>query len=408
MPGDESSLSAERLVAEQRGNQMVSINSAALASLIVAAFWSCACGGVAQEEDEALGEPAGARDELRRPAGQGRVIDLGSLDSTTDVDYSSAEGINDWGTVVGHSLSRVSTELIGLRAFRWKAHTGMVDLGTLGGSSSEAVAVNEREQVAGSARLADERDHAVVWDARNHIRDIDTFDSQVSSRAYAINNRGQVVGLADGRPFIWDAHTGMVDLELPGTGLGYPYDINDSGVVVGTWIQSTNRGVPFKWSKAEGLTELDLLGGTSGKAASINNRGEIVGFVVIDRQIVAVRWTAQGTARMASLPNRVEPMPHAINRGGLVVGDDTTDSELLAVQWASNDRVAPLPLGGPADSSAWDVNDCGEVVGSYATANTWHAYLWEPHTKRPPIVHSPERLIRRWEKNEPLRGAHRY
>jgi hypothetical protein len=50
------------------------------------------------------------------------------------------------GTVVGTSNVHYSPELNPLRGFRWTADAGMVALDTLGGASSSAADINDREQ----------------------------------------------------------------------------------------------------------------------------------------------------------------------------------------------------------------------------------------------------------------------
>jgi probable HAF family extracellular repeat protein len=351
--------------------------------LVVAAICSCACGSVAQEEGETFPDLASVQVELSRAPDKGHVIDLGVLASAPDESYSSAGlALNEQGSVVGYSHAQVSPTLITQHAFRWKAQTGMVDLGTLGGSSSSAADVNDRDYVAGTAQLPGESQHAVVWDARGRIRDLGTLGGQ-NSTAFAMNNRGQVVGLADDavggtRPFIWDANTGMVDLGLPGAGLAYLYDINDAGVVVGSWLQEDFSAVPFKWTREEGPTELDMLGGSNGEAFGINDQGEIVGYVVANNAAVGMKWTARRAWRLASLPDGVQSLPKTLNKSGLVVGGDTLSSgDPVAVQWLNPKRVERLPLAG-RPSNATDINDCGEVVGSWNGSNAWHAFLWQP------------------------------
>jgi len=170
----------------------------------------------------------------------------------------------------------------------------------------------------------------------------------------------------------------MVDLGLPGTGLAYVYGINDSGVVVGSWLRDESTALPFKWSKEEGLTELNLLGGTNGEAFAINDQGEIIGYVVADNVIVGMKWAGRRAWRLPSLPNGVQSQPRALNNSGLVVGGDTLSSgDPVAVRWQTTRRVELLPLGGrPGNAS--DVNDRGAVVGSWNGSNAWHAFLWEP------------------------------
>jgi probable HAF family extracellular repeat protein len=69
-----------------------------------------------------LGENAGARSSIV-------AVDLGTLGGTD----SAALAVNDAGQVVGESMPRGDATV---HAFSWTQAAGMVDLGTLGGSSS--------------------------------------------------------------------------------------------------------------------------------------------------------------------------------------------------------------------------------------------------------------------------------
>jgi len=87
------------------------------------------------------------------------MVDLGNLDAA--LINCAAEGINGRGDVVG--TCRATGQGHG---FFWTKRHGMVDLGTLGGSSSEARAVNDRRQVAGFSHLSAGGSHAVIWTIR--------------------------------------------------------------------------------------------------------------------------------------------------------------------------------------------------------------------------------------------------
>src|SRR3990172_2867667 len=68
----------------------------------------------------------------------------------------------------------------------------LIDLGTLGGDSSYAVAINELGQVVGYSYIASEEYHAFLWE-NGAMTDLGTLGGNFS-QAVAINERGQVVG----------------------------------------------------------------------------------------------------------------------------------------------------------------------------------------------------------------------
>ena len=96
------------------------------------------------------------------------AIDLGTLGGTN----SNAVAINDHGQVVGNS-ELFPGETVS-HSFSWTAAGGMVDLGTLGGTNSNAVAVNDNGQVAGNSELLPEEtvSHAFSWTAAGGMVDL--------------------------------------------------------------------------------------------------------------------------------------------------------------------------------------------------------------------------------------------
>ncbi len=121
------------------------------------------------------------------------MTDLGTLGGSE----SRAMGINDSGQVVGHS------EISGNSAQHTFIYDGttMTDLGTLGGSESRAYGINDSGTAVGSSRISgNSAQHAFIYDGTTDgMIDLNTFlpaESDWDSLEYAsdINNSGQIVG----------------------------------------------------------------------------------------------------------------------------------------------------------------------------------------------------------------------
>jgi hypothetical protein len=120
----------------------------------------------------------------------------------------------------------------------------VTDLGTLGGSTSQAYAINTRGDVAGSSTLAgDMVGHAFLYKARHgQLIDLDPQGDDRNSRAWAINGRGRVAGdtyaawAAGIHPAVF-RHGKVIDLTaVPAFAYATAVGINDAGdVLIHAW-----------------------------------------------------------------------------------------------------------------------------------------------------------------------------
>lgn len=224
--------------------------------------------------------------------------DLGTLGNS-----SMASGINNPGHVVGDtSVTGGDTDA----AFLSTGTRPLLDLGTLGGGSAEAQAINDPGQVVGGS-FTGSAFHAFSWTASQGIQDLGTLGG-CESEATGINDAGQVVGGSSidcvsniRHAFLWTDKTGLQDLGTPsGTSFGGHGAVNILGMVVGAACpqpclsQESVHG--FIWTVPTGWLDLNSLippdsGWVIENVAAISARGQITGQGFINGQYHAFLLT---------------------------------------------------------------------------------------------------------------------
>ncbi len=180
----------------------------------------------------------------------------------------------------------------------------LINLGTFGGKTSAANAINASGEVVGSADLAGDRNHGFLF-SEGHLIDLGTLGGR-RGNAYGINDAGQVVGEADtddpaatstGRPtnrpptrptshaFLYQDGK-MKDLGLVGPRTGASTratGINKAGQVVGE-SNATDLVGPGALLYSDGKTQdlgrlflSQVQSGSDTTAIAINDAGDVVG-----------------------------------------------------------------------------------------------------------------------------------
>jgi len=333
----------------------------------------------------------------------GEVKDLGAL-SPADQDFSNPQAINDKGETAGVSENGTIDPNIGfgeIRAVIWKDDQ-IRDLGTMGGSESGALSLNNRGQVVGFALnaipdpfsmfdfpiLNGTQTRAFLWDERRGMRDLETLGGP-DAWAVSINERGQIAGFSYTNstpnattgvptfdPFLWEKGK-MTDLGTLGGTAGGPNQLNNRDQVVG---QSNVAGDqffhPFFWSSPGPMQDLGTLGGDCGTALAINDAGVAIGNadlipgVCFQNQPHAFMWSqGVGMTALPSVDGDSCSEVGAINAAGQIAGaSHACDfSSQHAVLW-ENGRVVDLNTLIPANSPMYltranAINDRGEIAG---------------------------------------------
>ncbi len=302
------------------------------------------------------------------------MIDLGTLGGTT----SRVTAMNNAGQAAGVSEASGPSH-----AFSWTPGTGMIDTG-LGG---EDPAVNGAGQVVGGLPSGCGA-HAAVWTVATGTVDLGTLGG-CSSFARAINDSGQVAGFsglagdAESHAFLWDPATGMTDLGNLGGGYAEPSEkaaLSNTGQVVGSADTAAGDYRAFSWTSATGMIDLGTLGGSSSTALGVNDAGQVIGTAsTASNEDHAFLWTAAtGMTNLGTLGGSYS-QANAINSGGRVVGLASTSgtSHNHAFLWTPETGMVDLTPGA-SYSEAVAISDGGRVVGwiSNAAGNLYHPFSW--------------------------------
>jgi len=307
-----------------------------------------------------------------------RVINLGAGD------LSELPAINDGGQV-SFSLQTA----LGSRGFFYDGKA-TVDIGTLGGSSTNAVGLNNAGQLTGHSTMPSGLEHAFVWRAGSGFVDLGSLPGAPNSFATAINNRGVVVGSSDGAPFIparafrWSAADGLEDLGAFTSGIdsySRAAALNDAGLITGNSNTPALDQEAFAWTRAGWLVDISAPGSGSAFPVAVSSSGQVAGASVGPANgflYHAFVWTHAGGMVDLGTAGGTESFVLAMSPNGHVAGAiDYGTSKQHAMSWTRAGGMRDLGTLGGSYSRALGVNGKGQVVGlANDKGGDSRAFLW--------------------------------
>jgi probable HAF family extracellular repeat protein len=301
------------------------------------------------------------------------VTDLGTLGGAT----SSASAVNASGQTAGSA-----TTAGGLG----RATLSGADITPSGAQNASAFGINASGQVAGTVYINDVP-NATVWSGgtAHYLSD--------NSFATGINDAGQVTGMlctpsGEGRAFLSTAGI-MRDLGLlPGGSWSSGYSVNSAGQVAGYGDIASGAFRAFSWTSAGGMTQLGTLGGANSYAMDVNDLGQIAGHAQTANGFLHAFVTSpSGMVNLGTLGG-TSSFGYNINNHGAVVGMSTnaagSDRAFLYQSGSMYDLNNLILSSGWILTAAYAINDAGQIAGAGLFGGVEHAFLLNPFA--PPVT----------------------
>lgn len=296
----------------------------------------------------------------------GAWYDLGSSDYRGfwydgvkhDIGPGRAVAVSDSGYVAGY----------GATAWRYEIATGtLIQIPTLGGTTSFALGVNELGEVVGRSDMATGEPHAFLYDAAGVVHDLGALSTEYT-KAYDVNTAGVVVGEA------------LV------------------GAFGDLWA------VPFEYDSGAGAPMMSQLSGSyiSGSAWAINEAGQVAGWRSFNDDTWGDTFIHDGVSMsiVGDLQGKAHSIPTDINELGGVVGyafGSWIQTQCCGSMWTNGDYVATVSdgtvwrrldelvhaSGGWFMRQALGTNDAGWVVGTGSREGHSAAFLLIPVQAEP-------------------------
>ncbi|MFZ6872232.1 DUF3466 family protein [Undibacterium sp. Di27W] len=279
------------------------------------------------------------------------------------------------------------------------------DMGTFGGHTSHAYAINDAGLMVGSDTRNEPGNkfgftpgYAAIWDNSYYVPKT-TLLADHDSNAYGINNFSSIVGSSlkdiggnsQITATVWrDGEASYLASLSNGQYKSIAKAINDQGLIVGdSFTSDTWEGQHASLWTDTGVIDLGTLGGRCSSASAINNKGVVAGCASSTKWddvfgIEAIHPVIWKEGKIINLSPEHYGAASSINDNDLVVGsvlDDEMHSH--ATLWMNQKEIT---LQSSVDSSSYAsaINNKNQVVGSEMRGfSQQHALLWNTPDSAP-------------------------
>lgn len=211
------------------------------------------------------------------------------------------------------------------------------------------------------------------------------------SRPYDINESGELVGTSQIDPnstryhgWYWTLDTGLVEIPTDPTARSKARSINNAGLIAG-WSSKVGSGPHAMYIENNVQRDLGTFGGDTSKARQINEKNTIVGFAENSAgQRIAFRWRydTKVLEPLGTLGGD-ESEARSVNNFDKVVGwfHYVPTQKEHAFIWDDQNGMRDLGTLGGDGSAAYGINDLDMVTGdSNSLSGFRHAFMWTEST----------------------------
>lgn len=296
-----------------------------------------------------------------------QVMDLGA--------GVSPQAINNLGDVAGQNAAG--------RAFRWSGG-GMTDLGTVGGSASQALDINDSGVVVGWSLDGAGDQKAIRWTAGCGMENLDS-SVVFESVAEAVNSHGDVVGWRTDGNFVsstwWTEADVNGEFLFSGTTNHQALGIYDDAKIVGITLDA--GGVPsqgFYWNGTDSTSAFSgALGDSFYPIAGVNDVDLSAG-LASDKAAILQIGDADFTFLGKLSPTDTFSIANGLNDVGQIVGESDGkgfifDLADLMMTDPNDYELLNTELGLFSIIRLLDINDAGQFVGVATIAGVEHGFI---------------------------------